>query len=67
MIKTTGDYGDYGRVKHRHNIGDSNPHTGLDYGFVRDERRAVSVDAGRQLIELVLTVVVSARPLSPTP
>ena len=67
VIKTTGDNRDFGRVKHCHNIGDSNPRTGVDDRFVRGERRAVSGDAGRQLIKLVLTVVGSVRPPSPTP
>ena len=62
MIKPTGDNGDFSRVKHRHTIGDSKPRTGVDERFVRGERRAVNVDAGRQLIELVLTVVGAARP-----
>ena len=66
VIKPTGDVGDFGIVKHRHNIGDSNPPTGVDDRFVRGKGRAVSVDAGRQLIELGLNVVRAARPPSPT-
>ena len=65
MIKITGDDGDFGRVEHHHNSGDSNPCSGANDRLVHGERRAVNVGAGRQLIELVLTAVGAARAPSP--
>ena len=64
VVDTTGDNVYFRRVKYCRNGEDSNPYTGVNGRFVHEERRAVNMGTGHQLIDLAITVVGAARPLS---